>query len=294
MSKSSIGDLRAAVDAQIDWTVEVSKYREYGNALIEYARFPEVTISAHTEPDQAEEDIAVPLQRVYTGTKPVIMASLANTPCAKFGLQGVLERLNTTLGTSHTLDNRTLSSLLEDCITKKYDFGTAYGFLRTAWYTIDWSEILYRMRECEKKDREMRRCALHGSEIVVPYLYPRRGWDLYSNRVVPIWTFGGAVPRGISHAWVAEDERIDVWTPINGFEWPVPIPKGANLDLIRIEMLNKGLEYVWLDVLCLRQEGGLREDLRAEEWKLDVPTIGSVYHHFKTHCYLNGLGGLSV
>ncbi len=57
----------------------------------------------------------------------------------------------------------------------------------------------------------------------------------------------------------------------------VPIPKDANLDLIRIEMLNLGAEYAWLDVLCLRQLGGRGEDLRKEEWKLDVPTIGHVY-----------------
>ncbi|SJL16947.1 uncharacterized protein ARMOST_20483 [Armillaria ostoyae] len=62
-------------------------------------------------------------------------------------------------------------------------------------------------------------------------------------------------------------------------------------DLIRIEMLNLGAEYAWLDVLCLRQEGGLREDLRVQEWKLDVPTIGWVYMHEKpVVCYFCGLG----
>ncbi len=55
------------------------------------------------------------------------------------------------------------------------------------------------------------------------------------------------------------------------------MPKDANLDLIRVEMLNSqhksgsGMGYAWLDVLCLRQEGGKNEDLRLEEWKLDVP-----------------------
>ncbi len=90
---------------------------------------------------------------------------------------------------------------------------------------------------------------------------------------------------------------MDVRTPINGKEWPVPIPKDADLNLIRIEMLNLGVEYTWLDVLCLRQkeEGGPREDLRVEEWKLDVPTIGGVYKRAeyqagKVVTYLNGLG----
>ncbi|KAK0194411.1 hypothetical protein F5146DRAFT_1035780 [Armillaria mellea] len=39
-------------------------------------------------------------------------------------------------------------------------------------------------------------------------------------------------------------------------------------------MLNLGADLVWLDVLCLRQKGGPRDHLRAQEWELDVPTIG--------------------
>ncbi|SJL16316.1 uncharacterized protein ARMOST_19836 [Armillaria ostoyae] len=84
----------------------------------------------------------------------------------------------------------------------------------------------------------------------------------------------------------------DILTPINRRKWPVPIPKDTSLDLIHIEMLNLGAEYVWLDVLCLRQKGGIREDLHEEEWKVDVPTIGSVYDKTnlnKVVCYLSGL-----
>ncbi|KAK0457270.1 uncharacterized protein EV420DRAFT_1549838 [Desarmillaria tabescens] len=56
-------------------------------------------------------------------------------------------------------------------------------------------------------------------------------------------------------------------------------------------MLSLGAEYVWLDVLCLRQKDGPREDLRAEEWKLDVPTIGAVYRFSEVVIwYLSGLG----
>ncbi|KAK0487967.1 hypothetical protein IW261DRAFT_1415576 [Armillaria novae-zelandiae] len=73
----------------------------------------------------------------------------------------------------------------------------------------------------------------------------------------------------ISHAWVEEKECNNVWTHINAYKWPVPIPKGANLDLIRIEMLNLGAEYMWLDVLCLRQPGGWGEDEVS-----DRPIIG--------------------
>ncbi|PBK81158.1 hypothetical protein ARMGADRAFT_976636, partial [Armillaria gallica] len=144
----------------------------------------------------------------------------------------------------------------------------------------------------EKEDTEQRRKALVGNRIVEPRLGPRRVWDLYSNRVVPYWIQQRWVTRPISHAWVASTDRVDVWTPINGKEWPVPIPKDADLNLIRIEMLNLGIQYTWLDVLCLRQkeEGGPREDLRVEEWKLDVPTIGLVYRYGNVVIYLSGLG----
>ncbi|PBK62609.1 hypothetical protein ARMSODRAFT_841403, partial [Armillaria solidipes] len=133
--------------------------------------------------------------------------------------------------------------------------------------------------------------------ITDPTIPPRRVWDLEANRVVPYWVarkdeHGVCHIWAISHAWMDDKERGDVMTPINGYEWPVPIPKDTNLDLIRIEMLNLGAEYAWLDVLCLRQPGGRGELLRKEEWKLDVPTIGYVYDDFKGHvvCYFNGLG----
>ncbi|KAK0474100.1 hypothetical protein IW261DRAFT_1369688, partial [Armillaria novae-zelandiae] len=185
-------------------------------------------------------------------------------------------------------------------MTNEYDFGLAYRSLRQIWYIDDWSTVTDVLWRQSDEDQKGRREALVGNWIVNPRLQPRRVWDLYSNRVVPWWLKswarmeGGYVycewPKPISHAWVDEKDRTAVWTPINGYEWPVPIPKDADLNLIRIEMLNLGHEYVWLDVLCLRQEGGLREDLRVEEWRLDVPTIGHVYQDQSVVCYLSGLG----
>ncbi|KAK0229417.1 hypothetical protein EDD85DRAFT_972895 [Armillaria nabsnona] len=232
----------------------ISKYGQDGKVLLKYAKYPELMISARTEINQAEEEIT-----------PVISTSLANTPCTTFGVRGLLDQLNDTLGTSYTLDIPTLSSLLEDCIAHEYNFGTAYGSLCTAWYTEDWSSIPFRLRECEEMDRKMRQTALHENHIVQPQIFPRRVWDLYSNRIVPTWSTGTEYSDAISYAWVDEKDRIGVWTPINGRQWPVSIPKDADLNLIRIEMLNMGLEYVWLDVLCLRQRGGSREDLRVDE-----------------------------
>ncbi|PBK60013.1 hypothetical protein ARMSODRAFT_1069218 [Armillaria solidipes] len=118
---------------------------------------------------------------------------------------------------------------------------------------------------------------------------PRRVWDLFSNRVVPWWV-ARRTPWGISHAWLDGSHRKNVDTPINRHQWPVPIPKDANLNLVRIEMLNFGAEYAWLDILCLRQEGSRNESLRAREWMLDVPNIGNAYVEEKVVCYFNGLG----
>ncbi|KAK0477427.1 hypothetical protein IW261DRAFT_1338608, partial [Armillaria novae-zelandiae] len=85
--------------------------------------------------------------------------------------------------------------------------------------------------------------------------------------------------------------RDNVSTPINGHEWPVPVPEDAYLDLIRLELLNLGAEYVWLDILCLKQEGGTRNDLRAEEWKLDKPAIGHIFRMAtEVVCYFSELG----
>ncbi|KAK0245452.1 hypothetical protein EDD85DRAFT_943878 [Armillaria nabsnona] len=269
-------------------------------SLLEYSnsgrtgQFPEITISSQTEIGRAEESVKVPKQRAYTGRKPVISSPVANTPCSSLGIHGLLDLLNTTLATSYTLDTPSLSFVLKDCIAQEYDFGTAYGRLRSAWCDRGVTDIQMELRKREAEDIDWRRNKLDGNridDVTFGKATPRRVWDLYSNRVVPVWSCGTSIwPRPISHAWVDEVDRVDVWTPINGREWPVPFPKGASLDLIRIEMLNLGLEYIWLDVLCMRQRGGPGEDLRVEEWKLDVPTIGGIYRRKPVVCYLSGLG----
>ncbi|KAK0493874.1 hypothetical protein EDD18DRAFT_1056067, partial [Armillaria luteobubalina] len=118
-------------------------------------------------------------------------------------------------------------------------------------------------------------------------LPPRHLRDLYSNRVIVYKSHWS-----VSHAYVDEKDRISVWSPINGRAWPVPLPKGSDLNLLRTELLNLGAEYVCqLDLLCLRQAGGLNDDLRAMEWRVDVPTIENVYRMpGQVVCYFSGLG----
>ncbi len=258
-----------------------------------------MTLSALTETGQAESNIPVLKQRAYTGHQLVISSALANTPCADLGIDGVLDRyrFNVSLGTSYTLGSRIhchlgvvqLYSILEPYVARNVDFGTVYACFRPHWCGCNVARIEHDFRTLVEAEEEMQTKVLVHSKTINPDLPPRRVWDLCANRVVPfrgmrVW------PYPISHAWVDDKDRVDVMTPVNGYEWPVPMPKDANLDLIRIEMLNLGAEYAWLDVLCLRQEGGKGEHLRMEEWKLDVPHDRSVYEVAHVVCYFNGLG----
>ncbi|PBK59408.1 hypothetical protein ARMSODRAFT_966930 [Armillaria solidipes] len=249
--------------------------------LLKYEGLPEVTISSYGS--------RVPKQWSYTGRKPIIPSALADTLCDNLTIQGLLDQLNTILSTSYTLGTAGVRSVLEDCILKEYDFGTAYACLRPFWYG-DLTTTVDDLSEREVQYRRMLEDVLVNDRIIYPHVPPRRVWDLYSNRVVS-WCVARRRPWAISHAWMDKSWREGIPTTINNHEWPVPIPKDTSLDRIRIEMLSLGTEYVWLDVLCLRQEGGPMEYLRAEEWKVDVPTIGSVYAGAdKVVCYLRGLG----
>ncbi|PBK59009.1 hypothetical protein ARMSODRAFT_1027762 [Armillaria solidipes] len=207
----------------------------------------------------------------------IISSALANTPCANLGPHGVFEKLNMTLGTSYIPDFA-IFSVLDSYIRDNHDFGTVYAYLRYYYDCCNFPYIEDMLCSDEKEDREMQSELLEDGMITLTD-------DAGGPYWVPIW--GSVRMWGISHAWMDEKDHKDMWTPINGYEWPVPMPKDASLDLIRIEMLNLGAEYAWFDVLCLRQMYAVREDhreedlrkddLRKEEWKLDVPTIGFVY-----------------
>ncbi|PBK61773.1 hypothetical protein ARMSODRAFT_1025321 [Armillaria solidipes] len=141
-------------------------------------------------------------------------------------------------------------ALMLQNLNKNTDSGTAFAYLRLRWYG-DLSIIEDELRTWEALDIEMRE-----SDQLDDRILSRRIWDLFSNRVVPC-----------------------VWTAINGYTWPVPIPRGVDLHLLRIELLELGAEFAWVDVLCLRQLGGLQEDLHELEW-----SIGPLVYYF------NGLG----
>ena len=152
-----------------------------------------------------------------------------------------------------------------------------------------------------------------GMQVIdscIEKMFPRRVWDICANTVIPAtWFFGPDCPligdsgipiplgvKPISHAWAPGADRTYIMTEANQWMWPIPLPKGVQLEDIRGEMIRLGVRYAWLDVLCLRQQFRpvLAKDLatpvpvtreiierhdecRSKELEVDVPTIGAIY-----------------
>ncbi len=233
----------------------------------------------------------VPLQEQYVGLAPIISSAQSSESCANITADELLNRLNDVLRTTYTIDMPFLREHLEECISMKYDFGMAYALLRPRWFD-DFSKLKSILAVCQKEDEKMRLDALDSIEgRITALLRPRRVWDLYANRVVPIWVTR-KFPWAISHSWMDTRLRTNIRTPINASQWPVPIPNDSSLERVRIELLNMNADYIWLDILCLRQVGDEKlEAKRKEEWLIDVPTIGDVYHQNQMIvCYYSGLG----
>ncbi|GJE88544.1 hypothetical protein PsYK624_046270 [Phanerochaete sordida] len=280
-------------------TTPVDSYKQFPNGIL-YSLSP-----------SSSTTLAPPLQRRFRGTGS-IDNELADKSCAGLGVAGLLRNLNEVLGTTYELEGDIKALLCRYVEDPAMDFGSAYGELRRGWFS-DVSTLRSRLDKGRRRDEDTRRRAIDMGRglIVNPRITPRRVWDLYSNRVLPFWVLlSNDVPRNlwaVSHAWVELAERQHVKTRINREEWPVPIPNDVDLEQVRVELLNLGAEYVWLDVLCLRQkirgdgDSGsplspqevASEQLRAEEWKLDVPTIGHVYRCKPSQVvitYFSGLG----
>ena len=232
-----------------------------------------------------------------------IPSPVADHLCHNLGVDGLLHLLNTLLSTHYEIKDPHVHEFLQRCVDDKWDVGLAYGIARPRWTSRAIANLQEKIDKMKKTDTKTRsECFAESSDMIdtSKLAYSRRFWDLVSNRVVPSYVLRPKwVYHPVSHSRVAKDERHFVKTPINGYEWDVPIPTDVTLDRIRIELLNYNQRYVWLDVLCLRQEfdgeSDYKRETRIEEWKVDVPTtIGNVYQSFKEDGavirYLSGLG----
>ena len=239
----------------------------------------------------------------------------ADVPCLKLTEEVLWNALATTIGLKDTtLAEYWIRYDLCYFVTHHFDFGLAYAAARVAWKQQFWylsaKCIFGQRREWHRRAQFLDEAqsevieidSNHSSSIqaqqliVSPYsVMPRRLWDLKSNRVVDFRMLHAAQSTtptfwAITHSWTSDMTPVE--TTVNQFQWPVPLPKGISLESLRSELLTFGAEYVWLDVICLRQKGKVElEQLRQQEWKLDVPTIGNIYRAAeKIVRYFNGLG----
>ena len=241
----------------------------------------------------------IPLQDFHYGPL-AIPYRLANQIFSQ--QEDLLEQLNEVLGTDYKSTRPGLAVCLQELLDARCDFGQIYGRLRPWWSIGNFERVSKEMLHRKEEDSALRRDAILGHCVTNPSTPPRRVWDLYSNRVLPFHALRVEDPYtipdnvwAVSHSWQG-GEMQPLSTRINGGAWPVPVPKGVDLGDVRIELLNMGAEYVFLDILCLRQMSGTEEKSRQElrrirEWRLDVPTIGYVYQKRRTTIvYFNGLG----
>lgn len=241
----------------------------------------------------------IPLQHHHSGPL-AIPYSVANQIYPQPDI--LLDNLNEILGTTYDLSRPGLAACLQEFLDARCDFGQIYGRLRPWWFIGNFERMSTLMYNRKEQDAALRQNAIVGHCIIEPRMPPRRVWDLYSNRVLPFHALRVEDPLtvpdsvwAVSHSWQGEKQRPRI-TRINDEAWPVPLPEGVELGDVRIELLNMGAEYVFLDVLCLRQVGNSKEKSRQElrrlrEWRLDVPTIGYVYQNARTTVvYFNGLG----
>ena len=253
-----------------------------------------------------------------------ITTYLAEIPCKELNEEAVCHTLAVLVGLREDTIEAKRQWIRNDVryfVACNYDFGLAFAAARCAWKhfndrSVDCGVISMQRSQWHKNAQVLDEARLKAIKvdldnsssgqarqelIVSPYsIMPRRIWDLKSDRVVDFRMLHAtqSTPENtpmfwaVSHSWTSDmsPER----TPINQHQWPVPLPKTTSLVSLRYELFSIGAEYVWLDVLCLRQQcevGGHLEKLRQEEWKLDVPTIGNIYRAARNIVrYFNGLG----
>ena len=239
----------------------------------------------------------------------------ANVPCQELDVGVLWRSLTALVGLNNDITVAKSPWIGDDIrhfVACKFDFGLAYAAARVAWKHMGGNVVSSQRSQWHAHARELgevRSDAIKiddGQKVITsPYkIMPRRLWDLKSNRVVDYkMPYTAPLPTNsettnsestfwaVSHSWTSDMSPI--WTAINQYQWPVPCPKGTNLDDLRSELLTFGAEYVWLDIVCLRQQSGVDclERLRRDEWKLDVPIIGNIYRVASNIVrYFNGLG----
>ncbi|KAF8456823.1 hypothetical protein BDZ91DRAFT_745114 [Kalaharituber pfeilii] len=260
------------------------------------------------------------LRRIFH-TGDILTLQEADVPCKQLSEEILFHSLTVLTGLNTESAERHQNRIRKDIryfVWRNFDFGLAYAAARVGWKHFNRPEfdvVAQRTQWIQKAmamDKERSRVDKDrtGQELIhSPYLVmPRRIWDLKSNRVVDFTMLHSEALSiavdvrsrqlhptfwAVSHSWTSDMEAVE--TSVNQYQWPVPLPKGVNLEHnVRKELLNFGADYVWLDVLCLRQTTPSKYGqyaIKQQEWKIDVPTIGNIYRAAaRVIRYFNGLG----
>ena len=254
-----------------------------------------------------------------------ITPELADVPCRNLNNEVLCRSLAALIGLHKDTIQAKHQWMRNDThyfVSCNFDFGLAYAAARVAWKDFDsvdsraistqryrWHKHAQQLLEERLKAVEVDHSStLPGRQDLIssPYsVMPRRLWDLKSNRVVDfhmLHAFQSTIENrptvktipifwAVSHSWTSDMPPVS--TAVNQHQWLIPLPENIGLDDVRSELLTLGAEYIWLDVVCIRQnsEGTLLRHLQWKEWRLDMPTIGNIYRMAaKIVRYFNGLG----
>ena len=275
----------------------------------------------HENTDDPYELLWSPLHKEQKNTRldPTIFSHWVNRECSQWLSYFIAK--NHTFGVVHAWFSAFLG-VTRDCVCSIASLPTGYSRIlhlksRMSFYLCieHYDEVVDGIPSLPFNTKiTTNKCGMQVIDKCIDEMYPRRVWDICANSVIPAtWFFGPDCPligdtfipiklgvKPISHAWVADADRTYIMTEANQQMWPIPLPRGIQLEDIRGEMIRLGVRYAWLDVLCLRQEfwPALAKDLatpvpvtkeiverhdecRLKEWRVDIPTIGAIYSDFR-------------
>ena len=187
---------------------------------------------------------------------------------------------------------------IDHLVEHKCDFGTAYSLYclgyndqwkqKDVWGLSKYSPTLCSM-DGQPQGHHLQTDSTGLTFIKSPLtVYPRRIWDLASHRVIPfewymdsdmISEFKAGDGRitgivAISHSWAGANDRGSVLTPVNKWEWPVPLPTGVTLESLREQLWEQGAQSI--PEAQLISKGSIRGWARDQRWQSFVKVAGVV------------------
>ncbi|PBK85020.1 hypothetical protein ARMGADRAFT_1169769 [Armillaria gallica] len=253
---------------------------------------PEVVVSAVAENGQHDSSIPAQKRQSLAGGTPIVLYSLTDLPFADLEIDAMMEFNDSVKASiSHDLEEEQANRLPEVTLSAFIETGQQESnipVLKQRSYTSGSKRVIpSALADMYCADFVIESYIARNDDFGTVYAHLRRCWKddfadmehylrkyeekaheeeqnlLVNGRITTIYT-------GCRRVWDLYANRVVPYWAVRKPPW--------------------GISHAWLDGLCLRQEDGLREDLRAQEWMIDVPTIGWVFLDAKVVCYFCGLG----